>query len=213
MNTLRLGLVLILCFCGIGQSLAGVSEGVTAYNQGDYSTALYEFIQMAEQGDAGAQYSVGVMYENGEGVLQGYSEAVKWYRLAALQGMAKAQLKMATMYLGGKGVLQNYSEAVKWHRLAAQQGFAEAQFILALMYKKGEDLPLHTRENLPLNISEGFLHSYMYGHMWANLAAHNGYIKAKDLREEIEGNMTSTQVNEAQQLARECLESNYKNCD
>ena len=40
----------------------------------------------ADQGDAKAQYSLGVMYDQGEGVPQDYAEAVKWYRLAANRG-------------------------------------------------------------------------------------------------------------------------------
>ena len=40
----------------------------------------------AEQGYDIAQYNLGVMYENGQGVPQDYKEAVKWYRLAAEQG-------------------------------------------------------------------------------------------------------------------------------
>jgi hypothetical protein len=45
----------------------------------------------AEKGDAEAQFYLGVMYENGNGVLKDYTEAVKWYRKAADQGAAAAQ--------------------------------------------------------------------------------------------------------------------------
>jgi TPR repeat protein len=45
----------------------------------------------AEQGDASAQFNLGLMYDNGEGVPENDIEAVKWYRLAAQQGYAKAQ--------------------------------------------------------------------------------------------------------------------------
>jgi TPR repeat protein len=34
------------------------------------------------------------MYDNGEGVLQDYVEAVKWYRLTADQGDANAQANL-----------------------------------------------------------------------------------------------------------------------
>ena len=45
----------------------------------------------AEQGDAEAQFNLGVMYSNGEGVPQDDAEAVRWYRLAAAQGYARAR--------------------------------------------------------------------------------------------------------------------------
>ena len=41
-----------------------------------------------------AQYNLGVMYENGQGVPQDYKTAVKWYRLAAEQGDAGAQFNL-----------------------------------------------------------------------------------------------------------------------
>ena len=60
-----------------------LNKGVDAYNAGDYATALQEWRPLAEQGHVTAQFSLGVMYLNGKGVPQDYSEAVKWYQLAA----------------------------------------------------------------------------------------------------------------------------------
>ena len=60
--------------------------GLKAYSVGDYEAALEEWRPSAEQGDALAQYNLGFMYSNGEGVPQDYAEAVKWYRMAAEQG-------------------------------------------------------------------------------------------------------------------------------
>ena len=45
----------------------------------------------AEQGNANAQFNLGLMYANGEGVPEDDAEAVRWYRLAAEQGNANAQ--------------------------------------------------------------------------------------------------------------------------
>jgi TPR repeat protein len=91
----------------------------------------------AEQGYAGAQYNLGLMYDKGDGVPQDYKTAVKWYRLAAEQGNALAQYNLGNMYEKGKGVPQDYKTAVKWSRLAAEQGDAVAQFNLGVMYDKG----------------------------------------------------------------------------
>ena len=77
-----------------------------------------------------AQYNLGIMYCNGQGVLQDYKEAVKWYRLAAEQGYAAAQYNLGLMYRNGDGVPQDYQEAVKWYRLAAEQGDAKLNTIL-----------------------------------------------------------------------------------
>jgi len=103
--------------------------------------SLKETYQKAEIGDAEAQYNLGEMYYNGEGVSQNDKEAVKWYLKAAEQGHAKAQFNLGLMYDIGKGVSQDYKEAVKWYSKAVRQGHAEAQRHLAICYAKGEGVP------------------------------------------------------------------------
>ena len=76
----------------------------------------------AEQGDALAQYILGVMYDNGQGVPQNYTKAVEWYRKAAEQGHSKAQSSLGVMYILGYGVPQNYTQAYIWFSVAAAQG-------------------------------------------------------------------------------------------
>lgn len=52
--------------------------GYTAYQEGDYATALREWIPLAEKGDAGTQVLVGMLYLDGvDGVPQDYTEAVR----------------------------------------------------------------------------------------------------------------------------------------
>jgi TPR repeat protein len=80
---------------------AGFDEGAAAYERGDYATAFEEMLPIAEQGDANAQFNLGFMYDNGEGVPQDYAEAVRWYRLAAEQGNAFAQVNLGIMYANG----------------------------------------------------------------------------------------------------------------
>ncbi len=58
-------------------------KGFEAYQRGDYATALREWRPLAEQGAADAQYALGRMYDNGEGVPQDDAEALKWYTVGA----------------------------------------------------------------------------------------------------------------------------------
>ncbi len=67
---------------------AGVDEGVASYNRGDYVTAVHEFRLLAEQGDAIAQFNLGVMYAEGNGVPQDYVQSHKWFNLAASRYLA-----------------------------------------------------------------------------------------------------------------------------
>ncbi len=67
-----------------GTAVAGPFEdAVSAYERGDYATALREFRVLAEQGNAEAQTRLGTMYLRGIGVPQDAAEAERWYREAA----------------------------------------------------------------------------------------------------------------------------------
>ena len=93
-------------------------EGTAAYQAGNYQKALELFKPFAEQGDAKAQYNLGIMYGYGRGVPQDNKEAVKWYRKAAEQGLAIAQYNLGIMYENGHGVPQDYVLAYKWFSLS-----------------------------------------------------------------------------------------------
>ena len=173
------------------------NKGLAAYNAGDYATALQEFRPFAEQGYANAQTMLGIMYDNGNGVLQDSAEAAKWYRLAAEQGDAGAQAMLGVMYDNGNGVLQDSAEAVKWYRLAAEQGNINAQYNLGLMYVYGN----------------GALQDNVLAHMWWNIAGANGDALGSENRGKVEKRMTREQIAEAQALARRCMASNYQDCD
>jgi len=73
-----------------------------------------------------AQYSLGVMYYDGQVVIQDYREAFKCFHKAAYQGNALAQYALGFMHDNGKGVIQDYQEAVKWYTKAANQDYMPA---------------------------------------------------------------------------------------
>ena len=88
----KLTLVTLLIFSCATAWAADFDKGLAAARAGDFVTALAEWKPLAEQGDAVAQFYLGVMYANGEGVIEDDKEAVKWYRLAAEQGFAQAHI-------------------------------------------------------------------------------------------------------------------------
>ena len=65
-------------------------DGHAAYMHGDVDTAMRLWTPLAEQGNADAQYMLGLIYFNGRLVPQDYGAAVKWLRLAADQGNEEA---------------------------------------------------------------------------------------------------------------------------
>ena len=180
-----------------GANAGPYEDAEAAYNRGDLETAVRMWRPLAAQGNALAQYNLGLMYGNGRGVVQDHKEAVKWYRLAADQGNAQAQFVLGAMYKVGEGVVQDYKEAVKWYRLAADQGNAQAQFVLGVMYEYGRGVP----------------QNYVRAHMWYNLSASNRYSHASKHRDDVATKMTSAQIAQAQEMAQRCQASNFKNCD
>ena len=72
-----------------------------AFEREDYETAYKLFLPLAEQGDADAQYNLGVMYNEGEGVPQDYKEATKWFRLAAEEPLNKNRKVSASKNVSG----------------------------------------------------------------------------------------------------------------
>jgi hypothetical protein len=103
----------------------------------DYDKAFKWYEKAAQQGDAVAQCSLGVMYGNGQGVAQDYAKAKEWCERAAEQGHAAAQYNLGVVYDNGQGVAQNYAKAREWYEKAAQQGYTDAQKQLNNLKAKG----------------------------------------------------------------------------
>lgn len=120
---------------------AGFEEGVRAYKHGDYATALGEWLPLAQQGNAGAQFLLGALYAQGHGVPQDYGQAAQWFRRAAEQGHVAAQYNLGVRYHEGRGVPHDPRQAAEWFRLAAQQGFIRAQYNLGVLYANGDGIP------------------------------------------------------------------------
>jgi TPR repeat protein len=136
------------------------------------------------------------MYQNGKGVPQSDTEAVKWFRRAAEQNNADAAANLGWMYQQGEGVLQDDAEAVKWFRLSAEQNNFRAQNNLGTMYAEGKGVPQDD----------------VLAYMWFNLAAASGGDDAARNRDKVAANLTPEQRADAQRMSRECTERNYKDC-
>ena len=85
-----------------------------------------EMLEAADQGDAIAQYNLGIMYQNGEGVPEDDIEAVKWYQLVADKGYVIAQNNLGVMHYRGQGVPVNYVTAYAWWNIASASGDEDA---------------------------------------------------------------------------------------
>lgn len=155
-----------------------------------------ETMEQARQGNAVAQYNLGLMYAEGKGVDQDGIEAVRWYTLAAEQGYLPAINNLGMTYdYGSLGIPEDNGKAIYWYRRAAEAGVGKAQFNLARMYAQGEGVP----RNLVL------------AYMWVSLAARLG--------EEVSANrawlaerLTRDEVARADDLSLKCASQGYKDC-
>ncbi len=194
------GLAVVACVV-LGMSGAAradwLADAAAAHARGDYRAEINILKPRADQGNAAAQYFLGVIHYNGLGVSQDYKTAAKWYTLSAQQGFAFAQYNLALMYDHGQGVAQDYKMALKWYTLASEQGDTNAQNNLGVMYEHGQ----------------GVARDYVKAHMWFNISAiDSSSQKAARNRDAIAKKMTSSQIAKAQELAPKCAAQRFKNC-
>jgi len=168
------GIVLVLLSTALAMSCAQDKE----------PSDISEMRKAAEQGDAIAQFNLGLCYALGLGVPKDDVKAVKWYRKAADQGEAVAQWNLGLGYALGLGVPKDEVEAVKWYRKAADQGHAIAQFALGGCYADGQGVPKDDVE----------------AYKWLNLAGQTDE-DARESRDELGSKMTSQQIAEARKLS------------
>ena len=189
----------ILLLAASSSVAADFAAGWEAYIRGDYATALREFRPLAEQGDAEAQFNLGVMYADGEGVPEDDVQAAFWFRKAAEQGVAAAQFNLGVMYAKGEGVPEDDVQAAFWFRKAAGQGDAEAQYNLGVMYDNGRGVPEDDGQAVfwyrkaaeqgvaaaQFNLGdmyakgEGVPEDYVQAVFWYRMAAGQGHAKAQ----------------------------------
>jgi len=165
----------------------------------NHEEAAKWYRKAAEQGDASAQSRLGMMYLTADGIERNYSEAFRFFSMAAKQGDRMGFTGLSMCYDGGYGVPVDYAKAVEITRRFADAGDISEQRNLGADYEQGH----------------GVRQDYVEAYKWYNLAAANedvsqggaleklGFEPASKMRDHLAQLMTSEQIAEAQQLARE----------
>lgn len=120
---------------------AGDSEGVEYFQnycfgpsgQKDTEEKEEDFeglLEAAYNGNSDMQYKLRCMYYEGEGVVQSYKKAYKWFKLAANDGNPQAQFMVGLLNYSE----ENYKEAAKWFRMASRQGVIIAKTYLGIAF-------------------------------------------------------------------------------
>ena len=103
------------------------AAGLALWLSHDYEEVFKCFKRLAEQGHAGAQYSLGMRYYLGEGTLTDKKKAFYWFTQAAEQGDAQAQYKLGILYYVGEGTSADMKQAACWIKKAYENGFENAK--------------------------------------------------------------------------------------
>lgn len=140
----------------------------------------------AHRGDVGAQFWLGVAYQQGWPGKTDIQKALKWFRRAAARGNPDAQNSLGRMYEDGEGVEQNHILAAEWYRKAADHvpdlgGAGQGRNNLGLLYMKG------------LGVPKDYIQAYMWFSL-ANSGTNLSYARAQ---------MTPAQILEAERMAKE----------
>ena len=97
---------------------ADFDDGLKAYLEGDYKTALEEFEPLAKQGNSNAQLRLANLHAMGHGVLRDYTEALYWLKKSAAQLNGTAEYNIGMYYIYGYGVDSNLKKAKYWIKRA-----------------------------------------------------------------------------------------------
>jgi TPR repeat protein len=158
------------------------------------TAALEKTQTKANQGDAEAQFSLGLKFASSADMLTDYPKAAHWYLKAANQNHPLAQFNLGLMFAGGQGVAQDEAKSVMWMHMAAQQGDAGAQHHLGMRHRRA------SFAGLPKDALESNLEAYK----WFRLAAAQGYRESATARDDILIGFTLAQVVEGNHRAEAC---------
>ena len=126
-----------------GRAGGALSRGLKAYRERRYAAALRHFSAAARAGDAEAQYRLGLLYANGEGVVQHPPDAALWYERAAEQGHMAAQFQLSLAYLHGQP-----GASRTWYEAAVAHDGDAAEWNRSLWFPSGISLEHDYREAL-----------------------------------------------------------------
>ncbi|MFP6707283.1 MAG: tetratricopeptide repeat protein [Alphaproteobacteria bacterium] len=139
---------------------------------------MKNLLALAVTCQAQAQYLIGARYQEGDGVIQGFSKVAIWCRKAAEQNYPNALYNLGHYYYSGKGVNRDFKAAKYLFEKAASAGNDKAPGNLGVMYMIGEGVSRDLVEAFKL----------------ATIGIANGDRRAAEFRRDIAGHLTDNQI-------------------
>ncbi len=122
-------------------------------------------LRAAENGDAEAQFTIGMAHYRGIGTPADESAALQWIQRAASAHHAGAQFHVGLAYLRGTGLPLDETAAASFLEEAAMQGHDEAQYVFATMLTNGRGIP----------------QDHVWAALWYGKAARQGVVQAQSM--------------------------------
>jgi len=179
MSPLRSLLPLSVLFSGLlssavvfaqqGQSIEQYQAAAAAYQSGNFAAAEKLWSKLADQGNANAQYAMGIMHLKKEAQNARDQTAFRYLIEAAKNRHVAAMFNLGVAYWEGRGTRRQPEKAANWWELAAEQQDAGAQYNLGLAYYLGE----------------GRKQDATKAKYWLEQAMQNGHPQAKPLLDKI----------------------------
>lgn len=165
--------------------------------------AVESMRELAESGDAHAQYFMGKLYRDGPLLPPDWVMARYWFDKAAKQGYAAAQYALGKLYLSDDASVHDSELGIQWLEHAAYNGNHYASYRLGKEYMRGEAVRKDTRkamDHIYTSAQAGNPHAqYLLGKLllqgkmverdkeegiqWLTRAAEHGYSYAQCLLE------------------------------
>ena len=154
----------------------------------------------AAQGNALAQFNLGVDYGTGRGVPKDYAKAIYWFHKAARQGNTASENSMGVAYEDGLFVPKNHQRAVYWWQKAAAQGSTKAMINLGYFYGDGPVVP------------KGFVQAYKWFALAKNAARPGStmYSVISTKIRQVSRSMSPGQIAQAQAMAASWTKAHEK---
>lgn len=165
---------LFLVACTVCQADDRLNNALQAIDSGRHGQAAQLLLPLANAGNPLAQYRLGMIYYNGQGIPEDEKQAVFWWKKAAAQGYVEAMFQLGSAYLFGSSTARFVPdpdrEAATWYFQAASAGHAEAQYHLGLLFLAGK----------------GVIDNRQEAARWMKKAAGQGHPEAKKALSSIE---------------------------
>ena len=168
----------------LGDAEAQANLGIMLQSRGEYQKAAYWYQQAAQAGIANAQYNMGTLYFNGEGVPQDYAKAHEWFLRAAKRDNKYAEFQLGITYFTGQGVNKDPTQEIFWYKKAARQGLPAAAYNLGVIYNNGDEVPP----------------DYVQAYAWM-LLAQKGGLDANGALSAIAQSLSPDQIKQAEKLS------------